>query len=281
MVVKKPSRSGRLVPFAVVSLVVLVFVALAVWRAQKAYDVKLRLATLRTAGVPTNGDELNQWYIAVPDTEDAALLMAQAFELLRSYPDSRSNEMANLMIPTSGLSLTAERRQLFTGYVEMNTEALDKAHETFALTNSRYPVDYSAGIYVRLPHLAPLHRLAQLAAYEAWFAAEAGQTAKSCRDIETALGCGKSLESEPDLVAQLVRIAILAYSSSALERCLAANPFKEDELIRLATALSAAEKTNLMARALVGDRAMNLPSFLSIAEGRRRRTKVKTKSRSG
>ena len=111
------------------------------------------------AGLLTTGAELNQWYAAVPDAENAALVMTQAFALMRNYPDSRSNQIASFKIPPRGQPLTAEDKQLLAGYVETNAAALVKAREAIGLPKSRYPVHFRTGI-PQLPHLANLKQLA-------------------------------------------------------------------------------------------------------------------------
>ena len=72
-------------------LIIGLVVAFAAWRWRLSYQVNNRLQALRSAGLPTSGAELDKWYIAVPDEENAALVMAQAFGLMRTYPDHRSN----------------------------------------------------------------------------------------------------------------------------------------------------------------------------------------------
>jgi len=263
-----PKRRRTVAKLILIGLAIGTLIALG-WRVQLTRDVNARLSRIKASGLPTSGTELNNFYSSVPDEQNAAVVITQAFSLMRTYPDGRSNEIANFKIPPRDRSLTAEQKQLLTGYVEMNIAALAKAQEAFALTNNRYPVDYSAGIKVRLPHLAPLRQLTKLATYDALLAAEAGQTSDSCRDIETALRCGKSLESEPDILAQSVRIAALALSVSTLERCMESGSFKGEELVQLAAAFSEAEKTNLMARALVGERAMSVSDFRRIGQERR------------
>ena len=51
------------------------------WRARLSYKVKGRSRALQRAGFPTSGTELNQWYASVPDPENAALVLTQAFAL--------------------------------------------------------------------------------------------------------------------------------------------------------------------------------------------------------
>ena len=47
-----------------------------VWRVLLRLDVNGRLAAVRDSGLPLNGEELNHWYAAVPDDQNAALVWA-------------------------------------------------------------------------------------------------------------------------------------------------------------------------------------------------------------
>ncbi len=80
---------------AVLSLLIIGFI---IWRVNLAHEVNVKLQTIRAAGLPTSGAELNAYYPAVPDNENAALVMTQAFVLLQYYPNSRSNEVASFKI---------------------------------------------------------------------------------------------------------------------------------------------------------------------------------------
>src|SRR5208337_4412118 len=99
---------------AAFALFILLVVSL-YWRGKLAMEVDAKLQAIRAAGLPTNGEELNAYYPAVPDNENAALVMTQAFALMRDFPDNRSNEIANFKIPSRGQLLTSEQKSLLSG----------------------------------------------------------------------------------------------------------------------------------------------------------------------
>ena len=231
------------------------------WLGKLVMEVDAKLQAIRMTGLPTNGKELNAYYPAVPDNENAALVMTQAFALVRNYPDSRSNEVANFKISPRGQSLTTGQKQLLSGYVEMNSAALDKMREAIKLPKSHYPVDYCPGPSTLLSHLGELKRLAMIASYKSFLASESGNTTNAVTEIENLFGMAQTLDQEPDIIAQFVRISLIAIAKNSLEHCLNINGLDESELIGLASTFSSAEKTNLMVRALVGDRANHVPVF--------------------
>src|SRR2546426_10125380 len=109
-------------------LIVLLLIALPLggWRMYLAHVINRELAEIRAAGLPTNGEELNRWYAPVPDNQNAALVLTQAFDLRRNYSDSRSNLIHNYKLPKRGVALTSEQAELLKGYIALNEACLRK-----------------------------------------------------------------------------------------------------------------------------------------------------------
>jgi hypothetical protein len=226
-------------------------------------DVSAKLEAIRAAGLPTSGAKLNAYYPAVPDNENAALVMTQAFALMQDFSDNRSSQIANFQIPPSGQPLTAGQKQLLASYVGMNSEVLTKMREAIKLPGSRYPIDYLPGFATLLPHLGKLKNLARIAEYDALLTVGPGHSQYASQSIADILGMAKTLENEPLLVSELVRVAMIANATQILEYSLNMTSFGEAELLNLGKDFADAEKTNLMARAMIGERAMNIPILLS------------------
>jgi hypothetical protein len=82
------TQASKFIHWLLRSLAVFVVIAIAafvVWRVNLAHDVDAKLQAIRAAGLPTSGAELNAFYPAVPDNENAALVMTQVFALMRNY----------------------------------------------------------------------------------------------------------------------------------------------------------------------------------------------------
>jgi hypothetical protein len=254
-------RKFFIVCVAAFAFFALLVVSLLYWRGKLVMEVDAKLQAIRAAGLPTSGAELNAYYPAVPDNENAALVMTQAFALMQNYPDDRSNGVANFKIPPRRQSLAAEQKQLLSGYVEMNSAALDKMREAIELPESRYPVDYTPGPGTFLLHLGKLKRLAIIVSYKSFLASESDDTTNAVAEIKNMVAMAQTLDQEPDMIAQLVRIALIAIAENSLVHCLNVNSLNESELAGLASAFSQAEKTNLMRQALLGELAINTPVF--------------------
>jgi hypothetical protein len=248
----------RIIRVAII-LLTLVGLPLAGWRLYLARTINKELALIRTAGLPANGEELNRWYAAVPDSQNAALVLTQAFALRRNYSDSRSNLINNFKAPKRALSL--EQAELLRGYLEMNAPRRKKADEALQLPACRYPVDCTMLMSTPLPHLAWLDDIAELYEFEALIAMESGDTVTVTTDIVTILALARTLNDEPCLISQFVRLKLMGRAFTTLERRVSAGSVSGSEIAGLADAFRRTGLTNLGARALIGDRALCIPYF--------------------
>jgi hypothetical protein len=243
------------------ALLVIYFI---VWRVNLAREVDVKLAAIRTAGLPTSGAELNAYYPAVPDNQNAALVMTQAFALIRNFPDRRSNdEVTNFKIPPRGQSLTAEQETLLSSYVAMNEAALAKASEALKLLRSRYPVDFSPGLNTSLSHLIGLRELGRLAEFRSLLALDSNQPNNAISSIADMLGMARTLDEEPGWLSQFLRGRLIKMASTTFEYCLNARGLSESALTDLLPLLATVRQTNLVARAFIGERAEITPYFQS------------------
>jgi len=234
---------------------------LVVWRMRLQRDVDAELRAVKAAGYPTSGAELNRWYQTVPDHENAALVLTRAFELMEHYPDQRSNEVASFKPPPRRQTLTPEQRELLAGHVALNGAALAQAQAALRLPKSRYPVDYSPGVATLVTHLAKLKGLAQIARAAALLSLDRQRTTDVATRITTMLTVARSLEDEPSLLAQLVRISVLAQAANTIGRALAVPGFSDSELAEIAAGLAAADRKGLLARGFIGERAIGILLF--------------------
>jgi hypothetical protein len=243
-------------------LFALLVISFIVWRVNLAHDVNAKLQAIRASGLPTSGAELNAYYPAVPDDENAALKMAGAFALMTNYNDRRSNDVAAIKFPARKDTLTPEQLELVAGYCAMNSNAIAQAMEAIKLSRCRYPVDLTCGARTLLPHLATLKRLSTLAEYQTLF-----ETNASAADISTIIGMARTLDTEPCSISKLVRMAMLNMAKTALEHRLNTGELDEEELIHLSQWFAEEAKTNQMANALISERAMWIRYFrMSSAE---------------
>ena len=242
-------------------LILLVLGLFVLWRVPLARDVNSRIARIRAAGFPISGAELNTWRRPVPDAENGALVLTQAFALLRTFPDRRSNEVAELKLLGRTNEWSSATRGLVEAYVQTNAPALAKAREAFQLSRFCYPVDFSYGPETSLPHLAHLRETARTAALETALDAEDGHADEWPEQVELQLKLAGTLDDEPVVMSYVVRSAIIGMAVKATERSLNRASASDAACKRLQAAFTHTGETNLLPLALVGERAMVVPFF--------------------
>lgn len=257
-----PKRIFLRLLFIAGCIVLLVVAIFAVWRIRLAMDIHAQIAAIHAAGLPINCEEADKYYPAVPDEQNAAIKMADAFALLTNYPDERSNELYNITIPARTATLPPRQIQWLYGYCALNSNALQQAREAIQLPHCRYPFDLSHGMATLMPHVDQLGRLAQVAEYQSWI-----DPKHSTDEISTLVGLARTLEDEPLRVSKLVRLSILNTAATSLERRLTLAPMTETELANLEAMFAEAAKTNQLAIALIGERAVLSPYFSSDLKG--------------
>ena len=107
-----------------------------------------------------------------------------------------------------------------------------------------------------LPHLAHLRTLAALQQYDAELALLAGKPQGACAAVKTILGLARTLDREPVLISQLVRLKLLNFAVATLARRANAGALDPAEITTLRAAFAQTRATNQSAHALIGERAM-------------------------
>src|SRR5882724_11903476 len=204
-----PSPFVRRMGKVIQVLALLVLCSFVFWRALIYRDVSRRFSRIQSAGLPTSGMELNAWRRSVPDAENGALVLTQAFALFRTFPDSRSNEVAEPKLLTRTNEWTAATRALVEAYVQTNQPALEKVRGGLLLSRFRYPVDFSYGPETELPHLAALKKTAHIIALQTVLETEAGHAGEWPDNVTLELKLARTLDDEPIAISYLVRSAII------------------------------------------------------------------------
>jgi hypothetical protein len=236
--------------FILFALLVISFI---VWRVSLAHDVNAKLQAIRAAGLPTSGAELNSYYPAVPDNENAALVITQAFALMRDLP--------KIELPTRTNKLTAKQRLLITACLETNHEALARAREAVLLPKSRYPVNLTPGCDALLPHIPKIRKLATLVGFETLFALESQDSRKAVDSICFQIALSHTLDAEPLLISRLCRGEIISSASKLVEYSLNQTTPDGATLLKLEKDFTLVDERGLSPSDFISDQAIFLPYF--------------------
>jgi hypothetical protein len=130
---------------------------------------------------------------------------------------------------------------------------------------SRYPIDLTQGQATMLPHLAKIKSAAKLLELLVLSHADANEGDMAGKGILTGLALAQSLESEPSLISQLVRVACVKLAVDGLEQSLNRTVLPSETFGALQKSLQAYEKSETsgvgFTRALVAERVIGLSLF--------------------
>jgi len=224
-------------------------------------DQDARVLAIRQKGYPTSLRELDAWYTHIPDSQNVALILTNAF----SQP-ALTNAFTVVgdtnWVPARGHLIDKDRGAELSAVLTTNQTLLDLLHSATALTNSRYPIDLTQGFKVLLPYLGKVKGSVQLLTAEALFDASNGEIDKALEALRAAGAVSDSLAEEPLLISQLVRYASWAIIWKRCELILNGAALSDPQLNELQTLFQNAEKPNAMVRGLAGERASGLAVFM-------------------
>lgn len=266
---ESPTRRRRLSPGVVLLgatllLLFLLMAAMGVGWLSARQRVRAELERIYAAGEPVTADHLDAFYLDPPADRDATQLWLEAIEALDT-PELRSNGTDSPLVLDANELLPVD-----TPWPEMSAveQLLDKYQEPLAKMHraakfggtARYPVNFGGGA-MQLPHLPQLRGAVGLLALEAEVAARRHNARAVAETLGTIFAAARSLEDEPTLVSQLVRLAIDSLARGQLERHLPDIQFSDGDLAAIDRQLAADDYSTSFHRAMLGARAESLKYF--------------------
>ncbi|HBC87472.1 MAG TPA: hypothetical protein DCZ94_11000 [Lentisphaeria bacterium] len=237
-------------------------------------DAKLKV--LREAGYPVTLSELDSWYTAVKDEDNAVLVYQRGFDSFieigkcdfagkvpelagKKAEDGAWEPMKNIPIagtcrtPVPPDMLSERERKMSAIYLETNKESLQFFKMAAKMEKCRFKIDLKEGYMIFLPHLSRLRNGVRLLALESLLASEKGDLETCLEDIEYIFGIARSLDREPVLISFLVRNACNAIAINAVENLLSRVELDEAQLQRIMNAIQNTENPYGLNRALAGE----------------------------
>jgi hypothetical protein len=248
--------------FRICNVLFVLFSPFVIWRLLLWNNVNSQLRAIRAEGLPANVRELNAWYEEVPENRNAALVLTKAFTLGPRYPDPKSNLAWSFKLPAAGRVLSKEEAAALSGFVQTNSAMLEKADEALRLPDSRYPIDLSMGANTPLPHLAWLKEIATIKQFEALLAIQRGKPEEASLKVQAILDLARTLDREPILISQFVRLRLVKTATKTLEFRINAGALEPAEITNLLASFErVAALSNQVTRALIGERALYATFF--------------------
>lgn len=249
----------------VLLLVLVAFLAgFFLFRIRQGKGANHRLDAIRKAGFPASLRELDALYAPVPVNENAAAILTEAHSQTAAPVDSKSLPIiGEVELPKPPMKLPAELRLAISEHLQQNEAALRTARKALQIDRSRYAVDLNQGGKMALTHLAQITELFRLLRLETVYFSDLAETERAVESTLTSLAVVRSLEPEPILISQLVRIGCEAAAVEGLQRTLSESRLSDDQLRRVAEVLHwhemAGEKA--LARSLAGERCFGIARF--------------------
>ena len=265
---ERPMQRNAIVRVAVVILVVLLLPILhdkvKEWsnQAGRVNALQQEYDRIRAEGLPLTFDELDAWYER--PAANAADLYVQAFD---AHVDPPPELEAGLPLesggglPPRGQPLPEAARQAIQAYVQSNSRSIALLHEAATRAHCRYPIDLRKGVAAELPNLAWIRRASRLLAQHAVLLADTGDVAGAAEALAGVFALANSLQNEPVLISQLVRVACSQIGIDALKWVVNRAPFNSAQLAKLSDALDPCCNERGFWRGLVGERCMSVATW--------------------
>lgn len=224
------------------------------------------LARIRASGEPTTPAETEAFYRAPPAERDSTQVWRTALALVDTPRFKEDGEalpfvgQASNDIPPPGQTWDQlDSAEQFLNQYRVACEQLHLA--TRQGGEVRFPTNFSAGINMPLLHVDQLRPAARLLALESVVAAHRGQNDAAIESIAAMFATANTLEHEPILVSQLVRMALDGMARAQVQWLLSSVELDDGQLRRLDALLAASEFHHPVRRALAGERALTIQTF--------------------
>ncbi len=257
------------------SIKILTGVAVAVVALGVTYAIMLASATARLrrayADLEKDGRPMDAAEIIPPDVPDAqngALLYASAALLLKAQPspeagqpDARRQDLLGYLgtrasefaAGTLDPNKQAEFRQLMEQ--EVVTSAMSAIRQGAQRPACRFDCDYDNGVGMN-PYLSDLRTLARVVGAKACLEAEAGRPEAAWDLAQTLATMADGRRSEPIIISQLVRMALVGLSCTTIQRLAGTTPPNSQQYESLMGTLDTLDDIQPLVRAVDGERIL-------------------------
>jgi hypothetical protein len=225
------------------------------WQASKQLDAAKQ--RIRDAGYPVTYLELEEYYAGAASGDNRAHLLQFAIDSMVHPDSSYSMDLpisGNVELPHRSEPIPDEQIAAMRTFSDHNADSIEAVFESFEIEECRFPVNISAGLTMELSHLAQMRSLGRQLSIESLLGALDGDTDRSTNALIGIFELADSLEHEPVLISQLVRLAIQGIGVNALEQAMNRADFSADQLDALQARVVEEEQNQGIRHGLIGER---------------------------
>ena len=263
---QRRTQKRRLGLVAWTSIFLLTFVGLPLigyfsWTRVARQAFNRRTDELQAQNYPVSVEGLDRFYGAPPARRDATALWQEALAVIRSAdfaadsaeiplvdgnpPPVHDEEFASAQ---AFLHKHADLQAVIGRAVEMGGEA-------------RFPIQFADGYMALLPHVQDLRQVIAIPRLDAYVKAHAGDAAGAAEAIQRGLVCVRSLDREPILVSQLVRLLHLRQMVETIEDLLNRVEFSDADLAAMQQSIQRLDVRAGLRRSFIGEQALTIVAF--------------------
>lgn len=231
---------------------------------QQKIDAKL--AAIRAQGLPISLVELNTFYEAVPDEENAALLLNQVSRHIVNWPYYDTHigiSRTSLLYATN--PITPQAKAALSNLISSNQPALKLIHKATDRSRFRYPLDFTQDPAASINHWGEMKKLVQLLRLESLNHFAEDRKVKALNSVRASLFVIRSMDGEPVQSSLHAQYACAAIALSGLEELLQRADFTAADLQSLQDDIHTLENSLDITRVLHGTRAYTLGSWPTLA----------------
>jgi hypothetical protein len=245
-----------------VPLVLLVLVTAAAWIIsgfQASQKLAVQVAKVRARGEPLTTIELSDYYKPAADRPNitanfaAALALCEARELKTLEKDLPIVGMAPEPPPPPQSWPQLPEAE---AYLARLAPALEALHDIARRDGtSRFPVDFNSGIAMTLPPVAAWRQGTKVLSLQFHVELHRGRSSDATNCILAQIGMARSIDQEPLLIPQLVRLLIVGLAIGNVQTAVRQVQIDDTDLARLQEGLRKIDYVPCLKRALAGERA--------------------------
>lgn len=214
---------------------------------------------IREAGQPLTLEELNAYYPAVPDEENAALVYHEASVLLDEIDPNGATVDAllrSLELSSGNDASLPELQQEIGAFLERCGEVFAHLERAATMPKARYPIEFSTTWSAIPAHFHYLERCARLEKLAALHGLLDGRQWEASECLKRMHHMAKSLEREPFMTSQIVRTSILIEHVESVEMGLKLAYLYPETLADIETLYVDTSDPEPLVRALAGERCL-------------------------
>lgn len=229
------------------------------------------LAKVRTAGEPLAAEDMEAFYLAPPAEQDTTQLWLSALAPLDT-PNFKADAVG-LPFVSEGASPIPPVEQPWAQlsaaeqFLAKYQASLDGMHQAARLGGrARFPTKFADGLAMLLPHVQRLRFASQLLELESAVNMHRERQEAAVESVLAMFAAARSLEQEPLLISQLVRMALDGKARDRLAWLLSVASLDDEQLARFDQELAASDYQTQLRRALLGERSFGIQLFADPAK---------------